>query len=87
MCESFKTNCVCGQKNAEIFFGKMVLAESSVSQVYCPKCSQAIESGRNDRVWDNDWILEMDMDVLRTHAASMGIAPQEVNAEWVFDQG
>lgn len=67
MCESFKTNCVCGQKTAEIFFGKMVLAESSVAQVYCPKCSQDIESGRNDRVWDNDWILEMDMDVLRTH--------------------
>jgi hypothetical protein len=87
MCESFKINCVCGQKTAEIFFGKMVLAESSVSQVYCPKCSQEVESGRNDRVWDNDWILELDLDVLRTHAASMGIAPQEITAEWVFDQG
>ncbi len=87
MCESFKTNCVCGQKTAEIFFGKMVLSESSVAQVYCPKCSQDIESDRDDRVWDNDWILEFDMNVLSTHAASMGIAPQEVTAEWVFDQG
>ncbi len=87
MCESFKTNCVCGQKTAEIFFGKMVLAESSVAKVYCPICSLDIDSGRSDRVWDNDWILELDMDVLRTHSASMGIAPQDITAEWVFDQG
>jgi len=87
MCESFKTICVCGQKTAEIFFGKMVLAESSVAKVYCPICSQDIETERQDRVWDNDWILELDMDVLRTHSASMGIAAQEVTAEWVFDQG
>ncbi len=87
MCESFKTNCVCGQKTAEIFFGKMVLAESAVAKVFCPQCSQDINAIRNDRVWDNDWIIEFDIDVLRTHAASMGIAPHEVNAEWVFDQG
>ena len=87
MCESFKTNCVCGQKIAEIFFGKMVLAESSVTQVYCPICSQDIDTERNDRVWDNDWVLELDMEVLRTHASSMGISPEEVTAAWTFDQG
>jgi hypothetical protein len=87
MCESFKTNCACGKKTAEIFFGKMVLAESSVAKVFCPNCSQNIDGKRNDRVWDNDWILEFDMNVLRAHAASMGIAPQDVTAEWVFDRG
>ena len=87
MCESFKTKCVCGQKSAEIFFGKMVLAESSVAKVFCPNCSRNIDSERNDRVWDNNWILEFDMNVLQVHAASMGIAPQDVTAEWVFDQG
>ncbi len=87
MCESYKTKCVCGQKTAEIFFGKMVLTESSVAKVYCPICSQDIDCERSDRVWDNDWILELDMDVLRTHAASMGVDSQEVSAGWVFDQG
>ena len=87
MCESFKTTCVCGQKTAEIFFGKMVLAESSVAKVFCPNCSQDIDTDRADRVWDNDWILELDMNVLQLHAASMGIAPHDVTAEWVFDQG
>ena len=87
MCESFKTKCACGQKTAEIFFGKMVLAESSVVRVYCPRCSQDVDGERNDRVWDNGWVLELDMDVLRAHANSMGISPQEVTAAWVFDQG
>ena len=87
MCESFKTKCVCGQKTAEIFFGKMVLAESSVTKVFCPDCSQDAAAERAGSVWDNDWVLELDMNVLRAHAASMGIAPQEVTAAWVFDQG
>ncbi len=87
MCESYKTDCVCGQKTAEIFFGKMVLTESAVTKVFCPNCSQEIDALRADRVWDNDWVLELDMDVLRIHAASMGIVPQEVTAAWVFDQG
>jgi hypothetical protein len=87
MCESFKTNCVCGQKTAEIFFGKMVLTESSVARVFCPRCSQDVDCQRNDRVWDNVWVLELDMDVLRAHANSMGVSPQEVTAAWVFDQG
>ena len=87
MCESFKTKCACGKKTAEIFFGKMVLAESSVVRVYCPRCSQDVDCERNDRVWDNGWVLELDMDVLRAHANSMGISSQEVTAAWVFDQG
>ena len=65
----------------------MVLAESSVAQVYCPICSKNIDGERNDRVWDNGWVLELKMDVLRVHANSMGISPQEVTAAWVFDQG
>ena len=67
--------------------GRWFWQNHSVAKVYCPVCSQDIDTERNERVWDNDWILEFDMNVLRTHAASMGIAPQEVTAEWVFDQG
>jgi hypothetical protein len=87
MCQSYRKDCVCGKNTAEIFFGKMVLDEQSVEQVYCPECSQNVETNSDNRVWDNDWVLELDMDVVRTHAGTMGISPQEITADWVFDAG
>jgi hypothetical protein len=35
MCQSYKKTCVCGEKTAEIFFGRNILDEKSVVQVYC----------------------------------------------------
>ncbi|UCG08263.1 MAG: hypothetical protein JSV83_06345 [Desulfobacterales bacterium] len=87
MCQSYKKVCVCNQKTAEIFFGKMVLDEKAIAELYCPNCSHGIDTGCNHRVWDNGWVLELDMDVLRTHANSMDISPAELTAEWVFDEG
>ncbi len=87
MCQSFKKTCVCGEKTAEIFFGRNILDEKSVVQVYCPRCSEAIEKQDKNRVWDNGWVLELDPDVLQTHAGTMEIPAQELSAEQVFDQG
>jgi hypothetical protein len=87
MCQSYKKICVCRQKTAEIFFGKMVLNESAVTELYCPNCSRSIDVNGDNRVWDNGWVLELDMNVLRTHAGSMGISPEELSADRVFDEG
>ena len=87
MCQSYRKECVCGKKTAEIFFGKMVLDEQSVVRVYCPECSQKDDSNSDNKVWDNGWVLELDMDVVRTYASTMGISPQEATADWVFDAG
>jgi len=87
MCQSYKKQCVCNQKTAEIFFGKMLLDEQSVAELYCPECSRGVDSKCDHRVWDNDWVLELDMDVIKTHASSMGMPAAELTANWVFDQG
>jgi hypothetical protein len=87
MCQSYKKNCVCNQKSAEIFFGKMVLDEKSVAEVYCPKCSQDVDTDCDHRAWDNGWVLELDMEVVKTYANSMGISAAELTADWVFDEG
>ena len=87
MCESYRKTCFCGQRTAEIFFGKMALDEQCVGQVYCPECSRNIATDADSRVWDNGWVLELDMDVVRTRAAVMGVSPAELTAEWVFDHG
>ena len=58
-----------------------------MSKSYCPRCSEAIEKQDKNRVWDNGWVLELDPDVLQTHAGTMEIPAQELSAEQVFDQG
>lgn len=87
MCQSYRKDCACGKNTAEIFFGKMVLDEQSVEQVYCPECSPNIDTDCDHRVWDNGWVLELDMNVVKTFASTMGIPPEEVTAAWVFDAG
>ncbi len=72
MCQSYKKTCVCGENTAEIFFGRNILDEKSVVQVYCPRCSGAIEKQDKNRVWDNGWVLELDPDVLQTPCRDHG---------------
>jgi hypothetical protein len=87
MCQSYRKACACGQQTSEIFFGKMILDEKSIAQVYCPECSGDIDTESNNRVWDNGWVLELNLDVVRTRAALMEISPDRVTADWVFDEG
>jgi hypothetical protein len=87
MCQSYRKQCACSQNTAEIFFGRMVLDEKAIAQVYCPKCSQDIETGRDNRVWDNGWVLELNMDIVRIRANVMEISAEEITADWVFDEG
>ena len=87
MCQSYRKVCSCGERASEIFFGKMVLDEKVVAEVYCPKCSHGIDGKSKNRIWDNGWILELNMDAVRSQAARMGISPEDVTADWVFDEG
>ena len=87
MCESFHIQCRCGKKSAEIFFGKMLLNQSSVTTLFCPDCSKGYEINQPERIWDNGWILELDMDVIRNHASTFGMDASELTASWVFDRG
>jgi hypothetical protein len=87
MCQSYKITCNCQQNTAEIFFGKCVLNETAIAALYCPQCSRNIKAASDSRVWDNDWVLELNMDVVRQSAGSMGISGQEVTAGLVFDEG
>lgn len=87
MCESYHVQCRCGRKSAEIFFGKMLLTESSVTALFCPECSKGQEDIRPERVWDNGWVLELNMDIIRSHASTLGVEADRLTASWVFDRG
>jgi len=86
MCQSYRKTCTCGQKTSEIFFGKMVLDESSVREVYCPQCSSTVELDPKTMVEDNGWVLELDPDVMQVYAPRMEMTADGVTAERVFDE-
>ena len=87
MCQSYRKVCACGQNTTEIFFGRMILDETSVAKVYCPDCSQNIETESDSRVLDNGWVIELNMEVVKARAQVMEISPEKVTADWIFDQG
>lgn len=87
MCESYHLKCECGRKQAEIFFGKMLLDERSINRLFCPECSGDNDDSNPEKVWDNGWVIEMNMELVRAYAATFGVAATDLTAEWVFDQG
>jgi len=87
MCQSYRKACVCEKHTAEIFFGKNVLDERFIGRVFCPECSGEIDARSDNRVWDNGWVMELDMESVREKAPLMGTFPDTVTAEWVFDEG
>jgi len=87
MCESYRLQCDCGRKQAEIFFGKMLLDERSVNRLYCPACSGDHAEGSPAKVWDNGWVIEMNMELIRGYASTFGVAATDLTAGWIFDQG
>jgi len=87
MCQSYKRQCECGRHTAEIFFGNMLLDQTAVLAVYCPECSHVDQKADPAFVWDNGWVLELNLATIRTHAATFGLPKESVTAEWVFDAG
>ncbi|MBE0618607.1 MAG: hypothetical protein IH608_11890, partial [Proteobacteria bacterium] len=67
------------------FFGKMVLDEAAVRQLYCHQCSATVDVDPMTMVEDNGWVLELDPEVLQVFAPRMDMAPDSVTAEKVFD--
>jgi len=87
MCQSFRKTCSCGEHTAEIFFGRNILDEKAIEGVCCPECSRNVERDKGGMVYDNGWILQLDMEVIKVSASLMGILPDEVTADQVFDEG
>lgn len=79
--------CECGRKQAEIFFGKMLLGERSINRLFCPECSGENGDSNPEKVWDNGWVIEMNMELIRAYAATFGVTATDLTEEWVFDQG
>ena len=84
MCQSYKRTCACGERTAELFFGKNVLNESAVREVYCPTCASRAGDDPSAFVQDNGWVIQLDPDLLKSMASHMGLDSETVTADAVF---
>lgn len=87
MCDSYLMTCECGRKRAEIFFGKMLLDEKALNYLYCPDCGVDRVRDGIDSVYDNGWLLELNMPHVRSYTSTFGIMPEDLTANWIFDHG
>ncbi len=87
MCESYHMRCQCGQRSAEIFFGKMLLDNQALSRLYCPDCSGIELSSNDDRIVDIGWVLILNMPHIKQYSSTFGMTPADLTASWVFDHG
>ena len=90
MCQSYRRSCACGERVSELFFGKNILNEAAVKEVYCPACASTIRQDEaeppepNALVQDNGWVLSLDMEIIRSMARHMALDPETVTANEVF---
>jgi len=45
------------------------------------------EDEKPQRVWDNGWVLELNMDIIRSYSSTFGIDADALTADWIFDSG
>ncbi|MBA2848399.1 hypothetical protein G4V39_03765 [Thermosulfuriphilus ammonigenes] len=88
MCMEISLRCFCGDREASFNLRDNIMTKEVVTRVYCPTCSSKVEFDSQRMLWDNGWIIEYDMDLARFMAVSkLGIPPEEVTPEFLFDQG
>ena len=42
---------------------------------------------QRDRILDNGWVLELNMEIIHSHCPTFGMDAESLTADWVFDSG
>ena len=88
MCVEVKQSCECGKREVTFHLRDHIMSKEVIDRIYCPDCSSSALFNNGTMIFDNDWIIEYDMDLARMMAISkMGLSPNDVNPEYLFDEG
>jgi hypothetical protein len=59
-----------------------------ISRLFCPSCPGNYAFDHESMLYDNDWIIEYDMDLARTMLEKkLQIYPEDIVPEFIFDKG
>lgn len=87
MCMAFEMNCACNNGMAGFNFKDEIMTEEVISGLYCPKCSKGISFDPERMLFDNDWIIEYDIEIAKFQAQKIGRSIGSITPEFIFDEG
>ena len=88
MCRDIRKSCECGTHTVQFHLRDNVMAPQVISRLFCPSCPGNSAFDNESMLYDNDWIIEYDMDLARTMLEkTLQIDPEDVVPEFIFDKG
>ena len=65
-----------------------IMSTGVILSLFCPECSQGMDLDRDAMIWDNNWVIEYDMELARfLAAAKLQLPPETVDPAYLFDSG
>ena len=88
MCVEVRKTCECGAHNVQFHLRDNIMRPEVITRLFCPVCPGDVAYDEQAMVNDNGWVVEYDMVLVRMLVAnSLGLEADEVNANYIFDQG
>jgi hypothetical protein len=88
MCIDVRKTCECGRQTVQFHLRDNVMMPQVIARLYCPSCKENSSFDNTTMLYDNDWIIEYDMELARDlFAKKLQIDSEDVLPEFIFDQG
>ena len=87
MCIDVRKTCECGTHTVQFHLRDNIMAPQVISRLFCPSCPGNSAFDNESMLYDNDWIIEYDMDLARTMLEKkLQIDPEDVVPGFIFDK-
>jgi hypothetical protein len=87
MCIDVRKTCECGTHTVQFHLRDNIMPPQVISRLFCPSCPGNSAFDNGSMLYDNDWIIEYDMDLAQTMLEKkLQIDPEDVNPEFIFDK-
>ena len=87
MCIDVRKTCECGTHTVQFHLRDNIMPPQVIFRLFCPSCPGNSAFDNGSMLYDNDWIIEYDMDLAQTMLEKkLQTDPEDVNPEFIFDK-
>jgi hypothetical protein len=88
MCIDVRKTCECSTHTVQFHLRDNIMPPQVIARLFCPLCPGNSAFDNESMLYDNDWIIEYDMDLARTMLEKkLQLCPEDVVPEFIFDKG